>query len=179
MFDRRPQPVYTHLSVFAELPEPKPRMFRSAQSAFTFEILDYENPDGGRTEEEANLLLTCLRLMDRGRQWETITPLLHTWDMDKIVNWLTDIVADREVPDGLSFVEPCLAIELIRVAPDREHYYFAILLRSEAIPPWCAETPATPYMLSVDCNRAGICQAINGLTVQIGSFPIRSYCQNA
>lgn len=153
-------------------------MFQSVQSAFTVEILDYENPEAGQTVEEVNLLLTCLRVADRGHRWEVITPFLHTWDMNKILNWFSDIVADREVPDGLSFAEPFLCLELRSVVPDRGHYCFAISLRDEAAP-HREQVCAIPYVLLFDVDRAGICQAIHGLTDQIKQFPVRACCRNA
>jgi hypothetical protein len=147
-------------------------MFQSAQSAFTVEILNYENPEAGQSNEEAALLLTCLRLMDRGRRWEVITPDLRIWDLNKLLNWLNDIVADREVPDGLSFANACLAIELRGVAPDQGAYTFAISLWHEMAPPWQPASDA-PYVLSVNSNRLGMGQAIKVLSDQIEGISVQ------
>lgn len=156
----------------------KKYLFRSAQSAFAVDILEYENPAGDQPGEEDNRLLTCLRLVDRGRAWEIITAILFTWDMERIVRWLGDIVADREVPDGLSFADPSLSIELRYAAPDRGQYCFAIVLKNEALPPW-QEPSRVPYVVTVDGDRAGMTKAINELSRQIKAFPPRLCGPNA
>ncbi|MBC3788767.1 WapI family immunity protein [Spirosoma utsteinense] len=148
-------------------------MFYSTHASVQLEVLSYENPAAGQTPDDGNVLVTCLRLIDRGRRWDTIAPILYTWDIQKLIYWFSDMLADREVPDGLMFAEPCLAIELSRVSANRERYWFRILLRFEATPPWYQESPDTPYVIPIDCSRNSISEAVSGLTAQLLAFPVR------
>lgn len=149
-------------------------MFQSTQSAFNLDVINYENPGGDPTHEDRNLLLTCLQLVDKSRRWETIAPLLYTWEVQYLQNWLSDILMDREVPDRLGFMEPCVSIHLNAVSHPPETFCFRFLLSYEAAPPWWLMPLDNPYILSVDCTKDTIRQAIGHLTDQLASFPVRS-----
>lgn len=148
-------------------------LLQSAHTAFDLEVLGYENPHGGSTSEDKNLLLTCLRITDKGRGWQTIAPLLHTWEVQHLIDWFSDILNDREVPDQLSFLEPCIAIKLSEIFTDKERFCFQLLFRYEAVPPWWNQPLHKPYVLSVECKRPVLCRAIRYLSSQIASYSVR------
>lgn len=148
-------------------------MFSTTSSAFHLEIIDYEFSSHERTREDKNLLLTSLQLIDNRRRWETIAPFVYTWEVQYLVSWLKDIMADREVPDRLSFTEPCISIQLSEVSQDSHTFCFQFLLLYEATPPWWTSFCDNPYALSIPCKRVDIERAIGYLSNQISSFPIR------
>ncbi len=148
-------------------------MFCTTSSAFHLEIIDYENTSHGCTREDKNLLLTSLQVIDNSRKWETIAPFLYTWEVQYLISWLKDILADREVPDRLMFTEPCISVQLSDVSPQNNTFCFRFFLLHEATPPWWISLSDKPYALSISCERVDIEQAIAHLTKQTGSFPIR------
>lgn len=148
-------------------------MFRTTNSAINLEIIDYENPQGGSTHEDRNLLLTNLQLVDRHRRWDTIAPFLYTWEVRYLINWLSDLLADREVPDRLSFVEPCITIQLRNVSAGKDAFCFWFSLLYEATPPWWNQPLDKPYTLTIECTGHDIEQAIHYLAKQVAPFAVR------
>lgn len=148
-------------------------MFHSTQATFNLEIINYESPQGGPTREDRNLLLTCLQLVDKNRRWETIAPILHTWEIQLFVNWLNDILAGRIVADQLTFSEPCLVIQFSQATPRKDRFCFTFLLSYEATPPWWMMPLDNPYQLSIECSRNELHDAITYLVSQLNRFPIR------
>ncbi|MCK8495926.1 MULTISPECIES: WapI family immunity protein [Spirosoma] len=149
-------------------------MFYTSKSSFNLEVINYESPRGGPTLEDKNLLLTCLQLVDKNRRWETIAPILHTWEVKHLIGWLSDILGSRDVPNKLSFSEPCLVIQLTECSPQKDRFCFRFLLSYEATPPWWAMPLDDPYPLIIECNRTSIAEAIGHLSSQLALFPIRN-----
>ncbi|WP_338869316.1 hypothetical protein WBJ53_19810 [Spirosoma sp. SC4-14] len=148
-------------------------MFHTTQATFNLEVINYESPRGGQTREDRNLLLTCLQLVDKNRRWETITPMLHTWEIQHFVSWLNNIIDGHETPHQLTFSEPCLAIQLTEANPQKDVFCLSFLLSYEATPPWWMMPLDNPYRLSIECSRHALRDAINHLTSQLNRFPIR------
>lgn len=148
-------------------------MFQTDQSAFAFEVINYETPHGGRSLEDKNLLLTYLQLVDKGNRWETIAPILHTWELQRFKGWLSDILLNRQSATILTISEPCIAIHLKDVSPNGQKFTFCFLLSYEAIPPWSDTSLDEPYPLFIECDRRAVLGAIGFLSNQLTQFPVR------
>ncbi|RRA97699.1 WapI family immunity protein [Larkinella rosea] len=139
------------------------------ESSFELDILDYEYSDS-KYFMDRNWLLISLRTRYQNKEYTTTAPLLSTWEIELLINWMRSVAAQRELSPRLSFVEPCLGFS--NSSDGLSGYAFGIKLDQEAAPDWYNDH-SKPFWLSVNPNDDELQSAIQDLEGQLGRFPVR------
>jgi hypothetical protein len=137
-------------------------------SAFELNILDYECSDSNSFMDR-NWLLIGLKTQFQHQQTVCTAPLLSTWEIELLLDWLRSIAAQSELSSRLTFVEPALAFN--NASSKDGDYRFQIRLSSNALPRWQSGDKA--FYLPVDVSRQELQQAIDDLELQLKLFPVR------
>lgn len=148
-------------------------LLHANQSGFYLNVVGYDHPRDGQTYADRNRLLINLQLVDAGRRWDAFGPLFYADEMPKLLTFLTDLLADRKLPDQLTFREPFVRIVLGDGEVPKDTFQFRFMLCHAAAPPWWTGEPDVPYPLTIDCTRNNLQGAVDNLAKQIRAFPVR------
>jgi hypothetical protein len=135
---------------------------------FELNILDYECTDSNSFMDR-NWLLIGLKTQFQQQKMVCTAPLLSTWEIELLLNWMRSIADQRELSPRLTFVEPALAFS--NTSPNEGDYQFRIRLSSDALPHW--QTDNTAFYLPVETSKHELVQAISDLERQLQLFPVR------
>lgn len=142
----------------------------SPQGEFELTILDYEYSDSPHFLER-NWLLVSLRTRVDGREYQRLAPLLSTWEIELLCDWMRSITNNGPLSPRLTFVEPALTFRADLVG--RGDYRFQIKLAQDAVPGWQPDR-SRPYWLTVAADTRQINVAIRDLESQLSRFPVRN-----
>ncbi|MFD1144404.1 hypothetical protein ACFQ4C_24975 [Larkinella insperata] len=138
-------------------------------SSFELNILDYEYSDSQHFMDR-NWLLISLKTRYRNKEYTTTAPLLSTWEVELLIQWMRSVVSQRQLSPRLSFVEPCLGFQY--ASNEMNGYLFGIKLDQEATPDWYDDS-SKPFWLPVTPDDSELEHAITDLEKQLNIFPIR------
>lgn len=142
----------------------------SPQGEFELTILDYEYGDSPHFLER-NWLLISLRARIGGHEYHRMAPLLSTWELELLRDWMCSITCHKPLSPKLTFVEPALTIR----ADSLNHgdYQFGIKLTRETTAGWQANGSGS-YWLTVAADTRQVQSAISDLENQLAQFPVRN-----
>ena len=139
------------------------------QGEFELTILDYEYSDSTRFMER-NWLLVSLKTRVNGRECQQAAPLLSTWELELLRDWMRSFADGQPPSPRLTFIEPDLTFRTD--AAGRGDYRFQIKLSQQAAPDW--QTDRTkPCWLTVAADKQQLQTAIHDLDYQLSRFPVR------
>ncbi|MGV3557974.1 WapI family immunity protein [Larkinella arboricola] len=139
-------------------------------SSFELNILDYEYSDS-QYFMDRNWLLVSLKTRYQNKEYTTTAPLLSTWEIELLIQWMRSVVSRRQLSPRLSFVEPCLGFRY--ASSDINRYQFGIKLDQEATPDWYDDS-SKPFWLPVMPDNDELEHAIYDLEKQLNLFPVRA-----
>jgi len=139
------------------------------ESSFELNILDYEYGDSQHFMDR-NWLLISLKTHYKNKEYTTTAPMLSTWEVELLIQWMRSVVSSRQLSPRLSFVEPCLGFR--HASNEANGYLFRIKLDQEATPDWCNDS-SEPFWLSVMPDDNELEHAISDLERQLYCFPVR------
>ncbi|QKZ12952.1 hypothetical protein [Spirosoma sp. KUDC1026] len=137
-------------------------------STFELNILDYECSDANSFMDR-NWLLIGLKTQFQQQQTVCTAPLLSTWEVELLLNWMRSIADQRELSPRLTFVEPALVFS--NTSRDKGDYCFQIRLSSDALPRWQSDKKA--FYMPINVSKHELQQAIDDLDRQLKLFPVR------
>lgn len=140
------------------------------RSFFELDILDYEHPATTISVAERNLLWVAVRTGWQHHQSTSTAAILHTNEVETLLNWLRQLQGTGRSPGRLLFAEPCLGFECI--SADSDEYLLQIKLAFELAPNW-HDDPLLPFWLPLVVTKAKLVDAIHQLEGQIINFPVR------
>ncbi|GAA4397060.1 hypothetical protein GCM10023187_05910 [Nibrella viscosa] len=141
-----------------------------SRSFFELNVLDYEYPAGTSQRTERNLLLIGFRAGWHKNQTAKIAPLLFTWEINSLIDWLLHLRNTGRMAPRLAFNEPCLAFECLSASANE--FLLQVQLAQEATPDW-HHNPYQPFWLPVVVTATQISEAIDQLKQQAEIFPVR------
>ena len=137
--------------------------------SFELTILDYEYSDSPRFLER-NGLLVHLRTRHQNHECAQAAPVLSTWELEMLRDWMRSVVAHTHQSRRITFVEPDLSFSDFSAPTDG--YNLRLKLSHEAQPAWQYGDKQPFYLtLSPDVNQ--LQTAITDLDGQLKQFPIR------
>jgi hypothetical protein len=144
--------------------------FLSADCKLELELVGYQFGVPEKDRHDRNWLQVRIEAMHDGARWKATNPVLLTWEVAELAQWLEDVAAGKLVEDSPDFIEPNLRFEFLEVPP-RLRVYFELefrpnWMRAEGAPMddfWC-EFPMEPDQLRV---------AAASLRAQLARFPQR------
>lgn len=140
------------------------------RSFFELNLLDYEHSTSSSSVADRNLLWVAIRSGWQHHQSTSTAAIIHTYEVEMLLNWLRSLqVAGR--PQGrLLFAEPCLSFECI--SGDKDELLLQIKLAFEVAPDWHND-PFSPFWLPVVVSKHKLTEAILQLEQQFANFPVR------
>ncbi|GAA4459847.1 hypothetical protein GCM10023189_34060 [Nibrella saemangeumensis] len=141
-----------------------------SRSFFELNVLDYEYPASTAYRTDRNLLLIGFRAGWHKNQTAKTAPLLLTWELDALINWLRQLRDTGRMAPRLAFSEPCLAFECLSASANE--FLLQIKMAQEATPDW-HQNPQQPFWLPIVVTAAQISDAIHQLKSQAEIFPVR------
>ena len=140
------------------------------RSFFELNILDYEHPLDSPSSDDRNLLWVAVRSGWQHYQSTSTAAVLHTHEVESLLNWLRQLHATGRSQSRLLFAEPCLSFECI--SADVDEFLVQIKLAFEVAPDWHND-PFTPFWLPVVVPKRKLAGAIDQLAAQLLNFPTR------
>lgn len=140
------------------------------RSFFELNILDYEYAPDSSSLADRNLLWVAVRSGWQHHQSTSTAAILHTYEVEQLLNWLRYLHSTGRSQNRLLFSEPCLSFECI--SADSDEFLLQIKLAFEVAPDW-HDDPFSPFWLPVVVPRRKLLEAINQLSDQFLSFPVR------
>ena len=140
------------------------------RSFFELNVLDYEHPETIVSTADRNLLWVAVRSGWQHHQSTSTAAIIHAYELDTLINWLSRLRDTGQSPGRLLFTEPCLGFECI--SADSDEYLLQIKLAFEIAPDWHAD-PFSPFWLPIVVSKAKLVEAISQLEDQSANFPVR------
>lgn len=140
------------------------------RSFFELNILDYEHAPDSPLSADRNLLWVAIRSGWQHHQSTSTAAILHTHEIEGLINWLRYLYATGRPQSRLLFSEPCLSFECI--SADTDEFLLQIKLAFEVAPDWHTD-PFSPFWLPVVVPKRRLMDAIDQLANQLLAFPIR------
>lgn len=140
------------------------------RSFFELNLLDYEHAPDSPSTADRNLLWVAIRSGWQHHQSTSTAAILHTFEVSTLLDWFRHLHTTGRSQGRLTFHEPCLSFECI--SADSDEFLLQIKLAFEIAPDWHSD-PFSPFWLPVVINKAKLADAINQLSDQFLSFPIR------
>jgi hypothetical protein len=140
------------------------------RSFFELNILDYENGQDSPSSADRNLLWVAIRSGWQHHQSTSTAAILHTYEIELLLEWLRHLHTTGHPHSRLLFSEPCLSFECI--SSDTDDYLLQIKLAFEVAPDW-HDDPFSPFWLPIVVPKRKLMKAINQLADQFLSFPVR------
>lgn len=137
--------------------------------SFELTVLDYEYSDSPRFLER-NGLLVHLRTRHQNHEWTQAAPVLSTWELEMLCDWMRSVANGEHRSRRITFVEPELSFS--DFSADTEGYNLRLKLSHEAQPAWQYGSNQLFYLtLSPDAKQ--LQNAIADLDGQLKQFPVR------
>lgn len=140
------------------------------RSLFELNILDYEHASDVSSMADRNLLWVAVRSGWQHHQSRSTAAILHTYEIELLLNWLRGLQAAGRPLGRLLFSEPCLSFECI--SADADTFLLQIKLAFEIAPDWHSD-PLAPFWLPVVVPKRKLMEAIDQLSDQFLGFPVR------
>ncbi len=137
-----------------------------SQGEFELTVLDYEYSDSPRFLER-NWLLVSLKTRVDGREYQQMAPLLSTWELELLRDWMGSLINNGMLSPKLTFVEPALTFRADSLG--QGNYRFQIKLSQEAAP-----DRAGAAWVTVAADTRQLQSAIRDLDNQLTRFPVRN-----
>ena len=140
------------------------------RSFFELNILDYENAPDSPSSADRNLLWVAVRSGWQHHQSTSTAAILHTYEVESLINWFRYLHTTGRPQGRLLFSEPCLSFECI--SADTDEFLLQIKLAFEVAPDW-HDDPFSPFWLPVVVPKRKLVDAIDQLAAQFLNFPVR------
>jgi|GEM_PF-926473 len=142
--------------------------------SFELTVLDYEYSDSLRFLER-NGLLVHLRTHHQNHEWAQAAPVLSTWELEMLCDWMRSVVNRRAAPHNhqshrITFVEPDLSFS--DFSAENEDFDLRLKLSHEAQPSWQYGSKQ-PFYLTLTPDAKQLQNAIADLDQQLKQFPVR------
>lgn len=137
--------------------------------SFELTILDYEYSDSPRFLER-NGLLVHLRTRHQNRECVQAAPVLSTWELEMLRDWMYSVVNHKTESRRITFVEPALSFSDFSAATDG--YDLRLKLSHDAQPAWQYGSEE-PFYLTLSPDAKQLQKAIDDLDRQLEQFPVR------
>lgn len=137
--------------------------------SFELSVLDYEYSDSPRFLER-NGLLVHLRTRHQNQEWAQAAPVLSTWELEILRDWMRSLVTHKPQSRRITFVEPELSIS--DFSAETGAYDLCLKLSHEAQPAW-QYGDKQPFYLMLSPDAKQLRNAIDDLDHQLKQFPVR------
>jgi hypothetical protein len=137
--------------------------------SFELTVIDYEYSDSPRFLER-NGLLVHLRTRHQNHEWTQASPVLSTWEVEMLRDWMHSVVNHKHVSPRITFVEPDLSFS--DFSAEKEGYDLRLKLSHEAKPAW-QYGDKQPFYLTLSPDVKQLQNAISDLDRQLKQFPVR------
>lgn len=138
------------------------------EGVFELNILDYECTDSPSFMDR-NWLIVSLKTHYKNKDCTRAAPVLSTWELELLVNWMRSVANENELSPKLTFVEPALGFSTTSTGPG--DYRLRIRLGASVCPAW--QTGTAPFYLPVAPDKRELQRAIHDLESQLRRFPVR------
>ncbi len=147
----------------------KPMTLTGPTGSFELTILDYEYSDSPRFLER-NGLLVHLRTRHQNNEWAQAAPVLSTWEVEMLRDWMRSVINHKHQSRRLTFVEPDLSFS--DFSAENDGYDLRLKLSHEAQPAW-QYGDKQPFYLTLSPDAKQLQKAIDDLDRQLKQFPVR------
>lgn len=140
--------------------------------SFELRVIGYLSGQGSENEREANRLRVYTRATFDGHAWTTIHPVLYTWEVVGLADWLEAMSMAAPSDPAMKFLEPNFWLEVQRWSAESVH--FRVYFEREHRPVWL-ETSGAPgeVWAELDCSPEELKEWAGDLRQQIEKFPPR------
>ncbi|KAB7733272.1 hypothetical protein F5984_00790 [Rudanella paleaurantiibacter] len=137
--------------------------------SFELAVLDYEYSDSPRFLER-NGLLVHIRTRHQNHEWSQAVPVLSTWELELLRDWMSSVAAHQHQSRRITFVEP--EISFSDFSGGTDGYDLRLKLSHEAQPGW-QPTDQQAFYLTLSPDSTQLQEAIVTLDEQLQQFPVR------
>jgi hypothetical protein len=150
------------------------KLINPANASFALTLMGYQFPALETAPYDSNWLKIRIDVTTSQGSWSAIEPCLLTYEVERLANWLDQLVA---VWDGnliCAFIEPCLCFE--RVVDTDGLPCLRIYFELEVRPPWAPARQANQGDIWIDFPLAAIDipAATQSLRSQLQRYPQRA-----
>jgi hypothetical protein len=141
--------------------------------AFELTILGYQFPELDQALYDSNWLMVQVKVIHPQGTWQATDPALLTYELRKLITWLSQLATGNFSQRELDFLEPNLAFAL---KLENQHPYLYIYFEMEMRPEWAPLTHGLQYDLWVAfaLSETDLPQAIQDLQAQYQQLPQRA-----
>lgn len=134
-------------------------------------ITNYQFPETTDRDWDGNWLNIYLKVKSDLGHWQTIDPALTTWEVQEIIDWLTNLSENKE-PEWkeLRFTEPNLFLELINIPTDdikRIRIKFGLEFKSQSA------KENREYFIEIEADNQELSRLSAELKDELMKYPIR------
>lgn len=144
-------------------------------TAFQLNIVGYEFPHTEHERFDSDWLDIETRVIDPRGNWSSTAPIMLTWDVAELADWLEALASDQPTRSSVSFLEPNLRFELAERSSSRItiRVYFEQESRPPWAPAWFGFSGVDGTSLELHPTADALRQAATDLRTQLQQFPIR------
>lgn len=138
------------------------------EGVFELNILDYECTDSPYFMDR-NWLIVSLKTRYQNKDCTRTAPVLSTWELELLLNWMRSVADERQLSPKLTFVEPALSFST--TSTGQGDYRLRVKLGASVRP--AGQTGSAPFYLPVTPDKRELQRAIQDLEGQLRRFPVR------
>ncbi|QQN81401.1 WapI family immunity protein [Bacillus toyonensis] len=139
--------------------------FQNEKVALHLEVVRYQFKDA-KEECDRNWLIVKAKLSEGNKVFETMDPLLQTFDLQHMKKWFQSL--PNPTYTELDFIEPNIAFELM--GKNEGEFQIVVRLSQELTPSWCKEEG---YEFSISITHEDREKIIRFIEEQQRNFPKR------
>jgi hypothetical protein len=103
-------------------------------TAFALSIVGYQYPHMKHERYDSDWLEIAIRITDPRGDWSATDPIMLTWEVAHLAEWLDALAVGHPDQSGVSFLEPNLRFELLERASSLAT--LRVYFEQESRPPW-------------------------------------------
>ena len=133
-------------------------------------VTNYQFPKTLDCQYDSNWLLIYLNVKSKCGNWKTTDPSLLVSNVKRIIGWFNKLSVNEENETNLSFLEPNLEFDLIKITTDLKTVRIIFNLESR---PQNADDEKD-YFVDCEMDNRALKQVAEELTKEIEPFPERA-----
>lgn len=148
-------------------------LYGATGDSFELRIVGYEFTSTSEDIYDANWLMVNIRVGVDDRNLETTEPLLLTWEVISLADWLDSIAARRPSKTAMEFLEPDLRFELQESLDDPVRLRACAQLAEQSLGPAMPRNRKQDVCVELECSTIELKKTVADLRLQLSRFPPR------
>lgn len=142
----------------------------SNNAEFELSVKNYEFASNDLKEDDLDWLNIYCRIKSSKSSWEFTHPILTTWEVEQLAEWMKSIAENEVNNQVIQFIEPCLQLSLVENLDSS--VVVKVCFDLEARPSWVTQDMGK-FCIDFEIHKNDLYLAADSLLQELSHFPNR------